>query len=616
MKMIDQLLKRGNISGNSVDEKNWERLRDTIDTIWSATQTERDKMTRFLDLYNGKIWQDSELTAYDSRAYINYFFSTVQQIAPMLTDNRPRWSLVAHDPYLQNVAAAYSQALKYFWETRDMSMKLLKAAMDSLIMQFGIFKVSYDPNDGFGGNIGVDVVDPRTFFIAPGYDDPWKAPFCGTRARKPLSWVKRMFPHVKEIEAEASVEEGQSDKTVKFGEVYDYELEQYFTTVTEIWIKDDLAYDEIIDEDGSKKKKAKFPFGKFVYFTSTQYLGTEKCDYWHGLAPYIPLYDYAPIHNFIGTGEINHIEGLALESNLIFQKMCNHARKYSNPNVLIDLATGIDPNTIQDTYHQGGNIYKYDSNAAPNAKVPVTIVMEPVLNPINQQLMGAFPRLIEEITGNTEIAKGVMTSKQERSASEVSILIESSYTRIRQRVRNLEWSIKRLCYLWVRMMQQYFTEPRTYWSKEEDGIAYDSISNTRAQAEKLVRDPLVEKKIQAGKRLSPEQQQQQDDYEALVRAFDEPVDPVWFDFDVVIETNSTLPMDKQSLANMMTKLFERKAIDAEALLETLQIPHHEEIIARMNNAEEAKHKPGGPMGQPPPGPPNPLSMQPPPQVQQ
>ncbi len=590
------------IKGNSVDDKNWEKLRDVVDSIFKSTAAEREKMRRYLDLYNGKIWADSELDKYDSKAYINYFFSTVQQIAPMLTDNRPRWSIIAHDPYLQNLAAAYSEALKYFWETRDMSMNLLKGAMDSLIMQLGMFKIGFDPNDGFGGNITVSVVDPPTFFIAPGYDDPWKAPFCGTRVRKPISWIKRMFPGIKKVDCDSMVDTQPGVKSIAFGDVYDYELENYFATVTEIWIKDDLAYDEVIDEKGNRQQKAKFPYGKFVYFTPTQYLGTERCDYQHGLPPYVPLYDYAPVHNFIGTGELNHIEGLGLEANLIFQKMCNHARRYANPNVLIDSACMVDVQTIKETYHKGGNLYTYDSNVlAGRSSEIIKPVQEPEMNQINHQLMAGFPRLIEEITGNTEIAKGVMTSKQERSASEVSILIESSYTRTRQRVRNLEWTIKRICYLWVRMMQQYFTEPRNYWTKTEEGIEYDTISNSRATAEEIVRDPLVQQKLAAiqefeqnpveGKKkpkLSPEQMEQQEDYERLITAFEKDTDPVYFDFDVVIETNSTLPMDKQSLANMATRLFERKAIDAEALLETIQYPHGKEIAARMKEQEEQK----------------------------
>jgi hypothetical protein len=241
---------------------------------------------------------------------------------------------------------------------------------------------------------------------------------------------------------------------------------------------------------------------------------------------------------------------------------------------------------------------------------PVRPVKEPVMNPISMQLFNMGPRLLEEITGVTEMAKGVLNTKQEKSASESSILIESSYTRVRQRVRNLEWTIRRLCYLTVRMMQQFYTEPRTYWNKQDDDLVYGEISNTRARAEEIVRDPEVGKKVEQGKQLDPDEQQEQDDYNKLIEEFENEVDPVYFEFDIVIDTNSTLPMDKQSLANLGMKLFERKAIDAQALLEVLQWPKGDEIIKRMEEriAERDQAKKGpppqGPQGmQGPPPPP-------------
>ena len=74
-------------------------------------------------------------------------------------------------------------------------------------------------------------------------------------------------------------------------------------------------------------------------------------------------------------------------------------------------------------------------------------------------------------------------------------------------------------------------------------------------------------------------------------------DPVLFDFDIVIQTNSTLPMDQQSLANLFIRLLQMKAVDAEAVLENLQIPKREEILARIDKqrqaAMKAKGKPQG-----------------------
>lgn len=575
----------------ATQEEDWKKLRDTVDSVMAATRAERDKMSRYLDLYNGKIWDEAKLEPHDSRAILNLYFSTVQMIAPMLTDNRPRGSLVSHEPYLQEVANTYNKALKYFWESKDMTAKLLLGVMDALIMKLGIFKVYFDPADGFGGNVSVSIIDPREFFIAPGFTDPWDAPWCGQRTPKPLSWIKKMFPEIKDVKADS----GDEDFAFKYGEAQDFQLDSKFKKVTEVWIRDDEAYNEITDkETGEKKKESKYPYGKFIYLTNDEYLGTVPCDYMFNRAPYVPLYDYVKPHDFLGTGEIDNIENLVLDANRIYQAMVNHFRKYHDPSVLADISCGIDIDKLKSTYHEGGQVYTYDSTSTQN-KNPVVPIMEPQLNPIAMQIFNLVPRLLEEITGVTEIAKGVLTTRQERSASEASILIESSYTRIRQRVRNLEWTIKRVCYLVVRLMQQYYTEPRTFWTKQDDEIVYEEISNSRLAAEKIVRDPVIARKLAKGKKLSAEQQAEEADYQRLVSSFGNDLDPVYFDFDVVVDTNSTLPMDKQSLANLAMKLFERKAIDAEALLEVVQWPRKDEVITRMRQGEEAQGAP------PPPG---------------
>jgi hypothetical protein len=577
--------------GKNKEDEAWKKLKDTVDSVFEATKGEREKMTRYLDLYNGKIWKEEKLEETDSRAFLNLFFSTVQMIAPMLTDNRPRAILVSHEAHLQEVANVYNQALKYFWEAKDMTNKFLLGVMDALIMRLGIFKVYFDPSDGFGGNVDVEIIDPREFFIAPGFTDTWKAPWCGQRTRKPLSWVKKMFPDIKDVKPDGD----QGDFDIKYGEAMDFQLDTKFVTVTEVWMRDEEAEEEITEEDEEgKKRKAKrqkYPYGKFCYFTEKEYLGTIPCDYMFNRAPYVPLYDYVKPHDFIGTGEIDNIEGLVLETNLIFQAMVNHFRKYHNPNVIADISCGVDIGTLKETYHKGGQFYAYDTRDSQN-KDPVRAIQEPQLNPISRELFNLAPRLLEEITGVTEIAKGVLTTKQERSASEASILIESSYTRIRQRVRNLEWTIRRVMYLVVRLMQQYYMEPRTFWTKQDDEITYETLSNTRATAERIIRDPIAERNIEENRNLTPEQQAREEDYKKLVASVDSDMDPVFFDFDVVVDTNSTLPMDKQSLANLAMKLFERKAIDEQALLETVQWPRADEVIARLKGAmEERKEGP-------------------------
>lgn len=103
------------------------------------------------------------------------------------------------------------------------------------------------------------------------------------------------------------------------------------------------------------------------------------------------------------------------------------------------------------------------------------------------------------------------------------------------------------------------------------------------------------------------------DFEEFIREFGD-TDQVYADFDLQVQTNSTLPMDRQSLANLMLRLFELKAVDAEALLETLRVPKSKEIVERLQKMQYAEQgggqppAPGGGMEQPPPNPLQPGGM--------
>ena len=136
-------------------------------------------------------------------------------------------------------------------------------------------------------------------------------------------------------------------------------------------------------------------------------------------------------------------------------------------------------------------------------------------------------------------------------------------------------------------------------------VQYHKIQNTREYAEKLLRpkDEVMAQGVatppqERKKTMLPKDIEAFKAYESFLGAYGDSseLDPIFFEYDIVIQTNSTLPMDKQSLANMSMRLFQTKAIDQEALLDTLQYPNKDEILRRMKQQEggqnATKPKPG------------------------
>lgn len=600
---------KSNKKASASDTLEFKKLRTVIDKIIGDQKETIDEMNRFLKRYKGEWWNDKALKPSDSTVSANLLFSTVMTVAPLLTDNRPVWSIRARKAYLQNYMEAFSLALEYLWDKLDMDMVSFKWILDALIMKIGIVKCYFDPDAEFGGEVKVDVVDPRTFFCAPGYDDIWEAPLCGTRVARPISWIRMNFP-----ESGAKV---KPDGEVKGEyEADDWQMNVDTATVYEVWLKDDSAEDYYVNEEGKEGKKEegskketrkRYPFGRLVVFTPDVLLSDRPMPYKHGKPPYVALYDYINPHELIGQGEGEQIEELNKSFNRNLQLWDNFNRYYNDPPWLLDTNSGLDVETFKTQLLQGGGIFAYNSTVNPN---PVQKIQGAAPNPSAVQEMGALKKLVEEISGVTDITKGMTSKSQRQSATEISTLIESSYTRTRQRVRNFEFSVKRVLYQMLELMQQYYTEPRTFSVKRDSNIEYYDVANSKDFAAQTIKPPAPMKPGEPTQ--EPEYDEQvTKDYEEFISAFGEE-DEIHASFDLLVETNSSLPMDKQSLANLYLRLLEMgggNPVTAlpmwKATLTQLRIPRHKDIISEMEKlfaqqSQPPAQGPAGPQGPMPP----------------
>ena len=559
------------------------KLKSLIDGWFQDYQPIHDEMTRYLKRYTGK-WYSDNLEQGDSKIFANMLFATVQTVAPLLTDNQPIWAARARQPYMQNYMAAHSLALEYLWDKLELGMKLFKWVLDALLMKMGIAKVRFDPDTD---EVAVDVVDPRNYFQAPGYEDNWDVPLCGTRERKPLSWIRMAFP-----EKGAEV---KPDDDPKFddGSVLDFELHTKYAAVYEVWFKDASMERYFVDEEGEEtqdkkaeeRQRAKYPNGRVKVFAGEVLLSDKPYSYRHKKPPYVILYDYLIPHEWIGMGEGDQMEELNISLNFVLQLLDKWITNYCDPPWLADVNAGFNMETLKEEIKKGGAVFEVDMRAVdePLKKVRTN---EPAN--VLGDFIGVLMKMMEHITGATDITKGLTTKVQEQSATEISTLMESAYTRTRQRVRNLEAFIKRLLYLMLEIQQQFYMEVRQFSRRDEDSVEWFQVSNNRQFAGSTVRSPQPEM-------LTEEEKQQEDDhYRQFIEAYGD-VDEVYAEFDLEVQTNSTLPMDRQSLANLFLRLLQQaqgSPVTAlpmwEATLERLQVPKWKEIVDKMKKMMEAE----------------------------
>lgn len=584
-------------------EINIKKLLALLKRIYNSEehQTRIHEMDRFLKYYKGKYWRQptgetkevEKADSKESEIFANLIFSTAMTIAPLLTDNRPIWSLRAEKSFQQKYLETFRMAGESLWSMLDMDRKIFMCVIDALIMKTGILKVCFDPSKNNIGEVSVDVIDPRTFLIAPGYTDPWEAPWCGTRTSRSLWWIRTNYP-----DKGKKVKPDGSAQNEDFEGKENYEVSDDFATIYEVWIKDDSVIDSIeeyIDpEDGKEKKnkvkKKKYPNGRILVFSENGIkLDDKPYDYNHGKAPYIPLYDYVVPHEFWGMGEADQIETIVLEYNLALRKFAKWVRMWADPNWAIPAGCDIPPEDFKEKAPGGGQAW-----TVPNgADIPQAI--DPgQFNQSAMQFISGLPKMLEEVSGVTDVTKGMVSKKQRQSALEISTMVETSYTRTRQRVRNVEWTIKRAFELIVEIMQQYYTETRTFSSKNVNNE--NEWFNVEASPDyaKRVTMPDMSKPREEQNELEKAQfDNDLQDFEALM-AYIGDEDSIYVNFFVDIQTNSTLPMDKQTMANLFLRLFELGGIDVLSLLEQLQIPNAEEIVERLKQDAQQKQQPQAP----------------------
>jgi hypothetical protein len=602
-----------------VIEKDLKAMKQLIDKRHKKLQESVFKeMTSYYDMFEGKHWAKKSIGSDDSnpKVFVNWLFAVVMTNVPLLTDSRPIWHVISRRPHLQRLANVYTEAGKWLWRKEEIDQKIFRVNMDAHIAKIGWWKIGFDAETD---EVDVSVVDPRLVIHPAGYDDPKECPWLCYKEELDMSYVRRMFPEMRD----KILPDGESkDSGIQTKSDWEIDDDGKKCTFYEVWFRDastikDLRADDRSshypdykalkgEEKADRGAEQAFPNGRIVSFIAHE--NTELADvaspYEHGESPYIPFYDYVRPHDMIGIAEADQIKTLNWAYNEMLQRLVQNANRYGGVQIIVDADSEIDAEDMK-TKIASGEDHVHNATFAhgiPVAQIPIPTVPSSAL-----QILSGFPDLIEEVTGVTDVSKGISEKRQRQSAMEVQILIESSYTRMRQRVRNLEWSLKRALTLITSIQQQFYTDTRNISLREGKGVDTYQLSNQPEDVKSLVRNPeLPEQQKKIGRAKTNWDQ----DYEKLVLELGGEEDwpsRFYMDFDISLETNSSLPQDRQTLANLALRLFGMEAIDNQALLEVLQFPNAEEILERIKEKKDAESQaknPQQPVG--PPGPSQPL----------
>lgn len=578
---------------------NHTQLKKVVDSIFDSTKTRHGEMTKRLNEYRNKVWDIDKLGKGDSQISFNFLFAVVSTISALLTDSKPKPKVIPEQPYLfGTVSDVYNRNIDYVWDSLELQDMIYKTCIWAETTGLGIAEVGYSKGEGCKG-LYYDIIDPRDFFVAPGYEDIKDVPFCGVRETVPVSKVKALFPDADLSEDMFFTEDDDSkaiDEKLKYTDANDSFVYQEAGRIR--WYRVWMKTDEILEKNDDGDDLKVFPHGIMVYYTDDKYLGYVENEYAHGLPPYVVLTDYYNPGMFDSIGEGDQIWGITKEINLQIQAMMKRARRQSDPSCLIDSSQMADIEQIKQDEQAGkfGQVYAYDGSTS-SGKAVVQHLLPKETDSTSWQIISSFKGIIEYVLGYTDMLRGETTKSERQSAVEVSILSEASSVRIRPKIRNLEKFIKRLTHQYVCLMQQYWIGDNSISVNTEEGREYYNFSSTRQGVTDMIVDDKVLKEVaDLGEAaltdtLDEEEVRQYDDYKRFKEWADgQESEGMMFPFEVAVESDSTLPLDRQSRAQLMLRLYSMKAVDREALLTALEIPDKDDIIKRMAKLDKAGAK--------------------------
>jgi hypothetical protein len=525
---------------------------------------------RYWNFYRSRQWPTRRISW---RAYlvINYIFATIENIVATMTDNRPKINLLPADKSQADYVDTLQALLDTIWRRRNVLFTVQNALRNAMIFGTGFLKVFWneDLEDG-KGDIDVSSPDPTTIYVDPGATSFEDAEWVLWSDTVSMDHIRRNYPDKAKFVRPGIAEKDWRDErrvyqqagsplyeNVDFVSPVRDRLEVIDNTeysspptkvvgqksrdrvrIIEAWFIDDemevttemvKIIDPITEEmtlQPKIMKRPKYPNGRLITIAGDIVLQDVPSPYLHGMWPFVRIVDNSIPNEFYGVGEVELLEDLQKELNKRRSQVIDYANLLGNGIWVIDHDSGVDPDKI--TNRPGLIITKMPGREVRREAGPE---IPHYLVGLQEQTLGDMQAItgIHDTLGG-QIPRGVRTGAGMIEAQDIAS------TRLRLKVRNLEYSLARVGRLMIALIQQYYSPPRVVRILGKDGgVEFYEIDGN------------------------------------ILRG----------DWDIIVGTGSTLPVSKSLRFEQAVRLYQMEAIDQPALLEAADWPGKEEIVKRM-----------------------------------
>ena len=394
----------------------------------------------------------------------NFIFATIETSVPIMTDSVPQIIVIGAEPNDNDVSEVLGHIIRRIWVDQYMDQKLPEIVKTDHIYGTAYAKVWWNPNlKGGLGDVAISFVDTRHIYPSPGSTDIDDADYVCFAANMPLASVARMYPDVMDYVKSGRLQTGPWDASLTVEKPLLTEnrganyinttvLSQgttttfnsiprtgrapmdrnHMVTLVELWDRNTDGHPQVtVVCNGVTLRE---PFSPFK----------------HDMFPFIPFINYQIPGQFFGMSEIQQLYKIQDFINDRNAQLQDIIRLTANPPFIADLTSGVNTKALVN--RPGALIWKH----------PGTEVRWGTPPPIPSALFDVQTldkSDFDTISGVHDVTQGRRPTGVEAAAAIVE-LQEAAQTRIRQKVRLMEASLRRMGKQIISLVQQFYTEER------------------------------------------------------------------------------------------------------------------------------------------------------------
>lgn len=542
--------------------------------------------------FRGDQWHDVKMPKFRQKEIINLIWQTIQSNMPLQTNARPKPIYIPEEPTDKPFSEVLNKLLDSDWERNNWLVPLSEIILDGYLYGHAIGYIGYDPDADFGlGSACFESEDP--FYFYPDNEAReinCKRSKCVMKA-EPIDTdeLKRMYPEwAEKLKADlndsiqssktslnnVTLRENNSDLDMpefNFGSNKKSDIEK--TMLITCYEKPDETEDidtEEADEHGTVTIKTVtrkvYPFGRITKVANGILL--EESTLEENLKfPFVKYVNYILPREFFGVSEVEQLESPQRVFNKILNASLEILNLMGNPIWIIDSSSGIEPSRL---INRTGLVVEKEPGSEVRRESGIDLSGSAL------SLIDRLETWFNNLAGSQDVSRGDAPASVS-AASAIEQLMDASRTRIKQKQRNLDATMREFGVLYADIVLDKYTKERVFRvTNSDDSSTYfkmhiekrkDEYGNTQRVA---VMKNYVEHEGQMLEAVEPT--------EYLIKGR----------FDVKINTSSSLPFAIADKEQKAYALFDRQIIDAEEVLNQIDYPNKEAVLERLKARQQAE----------------------------